>query len=115
MIAIIDDYENEWPIRSFIANILRWFRTDKFTVEVLSYTEDFSMSLYTLSVVAKLFEFLVIPDEIRLSYNYEEEYLEYFLPKFVSWYANCSGITVQYGVCLLILISYFHWRLFFHR
>jgi hypothetical protein len=32
-----------------------------------------------------------------LSYNGEDEYLEYFFPQLVSWFANESGLIVTYS------------------
>lgn len=43
---IIDEYENEWTLRNFVANVLLWFFTDNFSVVNLSYTEYFSIYKY---------------------------------------------------------------------
>jgi hypothetical protein len=41
LVRIIDEKENEWLLRTFMAKILlSWFQRDEFSVTLMIYTED---------------------------------------------------------------------------
>lgn len=102
-VHIIDNNENELPLRSFVARTLLWFGFGKFAVAHLTYADNQSKSISSkLNNISYVIEKIDDSDEIRLSYKNEEEYLEYFLPQFVSWYANGSGITINYSKFVII-------------
>lgn len=41
-IQIIDERDNEWPLRNFVANALLSFRAGTFSVPLLTFTDNFS-------------------------------------------------------------------------
>lgn len=43
MVHLIDGNENEWPIRSFVADVLHWFHSDKFSAALVTYVDSFGM------------------------------------------------------------------------
>jgi hypothetical protein len=55
VVSLIDKNEKEWLLPSFMAKILLWFRTDKFSVMLLSYAKDFSTMFSTIFFVLYLF------------------------------------------------------------